>query len=205
MWFIGPTIDMAFQGTIHGVGGFVSVYAERVRMLELQFDHSLLAPFKVLAYLRVHRHDDVSHVTKPYILVAGVSALLVFFLRVRHMPFANRVMFLFAAMVALPPVSYEYTLVHLYAPWAMLVIIVLRCAVNGLEMPWLRTAFLCFAVIFTSQNYIFYHLVHINGASQSIALFVLMITVLRHPVPDEALAGGGPGTETEMAMAEANR
>lgn len=205
MWFIGPTIGIAFQGTIHGVAGFVSSYAERARIEELKFDHSLLAPFKLFTYLRMHRRSVNSDMTKPYLLIAGSAALLTFFLRVRHMPVVNRLMFLFVAIVALPPVSYQYTLVHLYAPWAMLVIMVLRCAANGRELPELQTAFVCFAFLFTSQNYIFYHLVHINGLSQTIALVVLTITMLRHPIPDEVLAGCGPGVETEMVIAEASR
>jgi hypothetical protein len=42
------------------------------------------------------------------------------FLRVRSLPFLNRLIFLIAAMVCLPPVSFDYTLVHLYLPILML-------------------------------------------------------------------------------------
>jgi len=189
MWFIGPTIPTAFAGSISGVGGFVSTYSEMLRLQELPFDHSLLAPIKILAYEMAHRTGTVSYLTKPYLFIAGTAAFLAFFLRARHMPVGNQVLFLFAAMLALPPVSYDNTLVHLYAPWAMLVIVTLREGTVGRTLPGLRTCLLCFAVLFTSQRFLYYHWIHLNGTFKAVALVVLMVTTLRYPIPDEALYG----------------
>ena len=187
MWFVGPTIPIAFAGSISGVSGFVSTYAETVRTQELPLDHSLLAPVKILGYVLAHRTGTLSYLTKPYLLIAGTLALLAFFLRARHMPVTNQLIFLFAAMVALPPVSYDYTLVHLYAPWAMLVIVALRAGSAGVTIPGFRTYFLCFAVLFTSQRFIYYHWIHPNGTFKAIALVMLMVTALRYPIPDQAI------------------
>jgi hypothetical protein len=104
------------------------------------------------------------------------------------MPDINRIVFLFAAMVALPPVSYDYTLVHLYAPWAMLVVVALRVGARKVTLPGFRTYFLCFAVLFTSQVFIYYHYwIHPNGPLKTLALLLLMATALRYPILDEAL------------------
>jgi hypothetical protein len=105
------------------------------------------------------------------------------------MPVINQIVFLFAAMVALPPVSYDHTLVHLYAPWAMLVIVALRAGAAGVTLPGFHTYFLCFAVLFTSQRFIYYHWIHPNGTFTAIALVALMLTALPYPIPDEALYG----------------
>jgi hypothetical protein len=186
MWFVGPTIPVAFAGTLNGVGGFVSSYVGMARTEELSVDHSILAPIKVFAFVLAHRTGTLSYLTKPYLVIAGTLALLAFFLRARHMPIANQLLFLFAAMVALPPVSYDHTLVHLYAPWAMLVVIALRAGAAGLTPPALRTCFLSFAVLFTSQRFIYYHWIHPNGTFKAIALILLMTAVLRYPIPRQS-------------------
>ena len=158
------------------------------RSEELPFDHSLLAPSKILFNYLANHSGVLPHLIKPYLLIAGTIALLVFFVRAWHMPAINRIVFLFAAMVALPPVSYDYTLVHLYAPWAMLVIVALHAGADGVALPGFRTYFLCFAVLFTSQVFIYYHSwIHPNGPLKTLALVMLMAKALRYPIPDEAL------------------
>jgi len=189
MWFVGPTIPAAFAGSLSGVGGFVATYAERVKTNELPFDHSFLAPIKIVAYTLAHHTGTLSYLTKPYVLAAGTAALLAFFLRAARMPLINQVLFLFSAMVALPPVSYDHTLVHLYAPWAVLVVVALRAGATGRIRPGLRTSFLCFAVLFTSQRFIYYHWIHPNGIFKAIALVMLMVVALRYPIPEAALYG----------------
>jgi hypothetical protein len=190
MAFVGPSIPIAFMGSIHGVGGFVSSYAGSARTQELPLDHSLLAPVKIFAYEMARRSGTLTYLTRPYILIVGTAALLTFFLRARHLPMANQILFFFAAMVALPPISYDYTLVHLYAPWAMLVVVALRTGATGKLLRGLRTAFVCFAVLFTSQRFLYYHWIHPNGTFKAIALVTLMVIALRYPIPDEMLIGG---------------
>jgi Glycosyltransferase family 87 len=183
MAFVGPTIHAAFAGTLNGISGFVSSYAGEARVKELSIDHSLLAPIKTVAFFHADRWGTLSYLTRPYLLIAGTAALLAFFLRVARMPLTNQVLFLFCAMVALPPVSYDYTLVHLYAPWALLVAVALRAAAAGQTLPGLRTCFLCFAVLFTSQRYIHHHWICANAPLKTGALVLLMVTALRHPIP----------------------
>jgi hypothetical protein len=195
--FVGPTIPVAFAGTLNGIGGFVTHYAAEARANELSVDHSLLSPIKSAAFLHADRWGTLSYLTKPYFLIAGGTALLAFFLRIARMPLANRVLFLFVAMVALPPVSYDYTLVHLYAPWAMLVVVALRAGAAGRTPPGLRACFLAFAVLFTSQRYIYHHWISANAPLKAAALLFLMGTALLYPFPDwplmpHALGARGP-------------
>jgi Glycosyltransferase family 87 len=190
MWFIGPTIPAAFAGSLSGLGGFVSVYAGMVRSPELPFDHSLLAPWKLLGYYLSGHNGAIPHPTMPYLLIAATVALLAFFLRAWRLPITNQVIFFYAAMVALPPTSYDYTLMHLYAPWAMLVVVALRTSNAGRTLPGLRTCFLCCAVLFSSQIFLYFRVwIHPNGIFKSMALVALIVSALRHPIPDEALYG----------------
>jgi hypothetical protein len=115
--YTGPTFLQAAQGFTTGLGHFQDHYIETVSSVELIFDHSLFSPFKYQAYLQ---HTSPAHWTDTYYLIAGALALLLF-LRVRTLPAINRIVFLVVAMVSLPPVSFTYTLVHLYLPLLLLV------------------------------------------------------------------------------------
>ena len=115
--YAGPTFALAAQGFFTGVSRFQDHYVDTVSSVEIAFDHCFFAPVKYWAYTH---HASPAPYTHLYFLFAGALAL-VLFLRVRSMPFLNRVIFLSVAMVALPPVSFSYTLVHLYVPLLLLV------------------------------------------------------------------------------------
>ena len=114
--YAGPTFSVAAKGFFTGLGRFQDHYVDTVSKIEVAFDHSLFSPLKYSAYLQ---HASPAPWTHTYYLIAGTFALLLF-LRVRTLPFTNRVVFLVAAMVCLPPVSFDYTLVHLYLPMLLL-------------------------------------------------------------------------------------
>ncbi|MES2390436.1 MAG: glycosyltransferase family 87 protein, partial [Acidobacteriota bacterium] len=110
--FSGPTFTIAAQGFANGLNRFQSRFVNTVSPVELAFDHSLFSPIKWFAYAH---HASSGPYMHPYYLLAGAFAALLF-LRVRTLPSLNRVIFLTTAMLALPPVSFSYTLVHLYLP-----------------------------------------------------------------------------------------
>ncbi len=114
--YTGPTFLQAASGFTTGLGRFQDHYVETVSSVELIFDHSLFSPLKYQAYLQ---HISPTLWTHTYYLIAGAFALLLF-LRVRTLPAINRIVFLVVAMVSLPPVSFTYTLVHLYLPLLLL-------------------------------------------------------------------------------------
>ena len=126
-WFVGPSIRLAALGTIHGIGGFVSTYAMTTRIFELRFDHSYFAFFKApLAIRHLHVNPDVGLLSRAYLILFGLSAIAVYCLRVRHLPRLNQFILLSIAMVSLPPVSYDYTLLHLYPAFALLTFLALE-------------------------------------------------------------------------------
>ncbi len=123
LWFTGPSIKYAAHGYLSGVAGFQDVYAEHIRAAEIGFDHSL---FSVLKLIAIDHGIDPAVLTRPYYLVTGLVATVAFFLRANKLPFVNRLAFLVAGMILLPPVSYEYTLVHLFLLVPLLLAILLR-------------------------------------------------------------------------------
>lgn len=114
--YAGPTFAIAARGFFIGVDRFQDHYVDTVSKVEVGFDHSFFSPLKYWAYTG---HVSPAAWRETYYLLAGTLALLLF-LRVRTLPFLNRVVFLVTAMVSLPPVSFTYTLVHLYLPLLLL-------------------------------------------------------------------------------------
>ena len=182
-WFVGPTIPMAFHGALDGVLGFVGNYAATAHS-ELRFDHSFLAAIKQLTSHHVWMHTDFSALSHIYVPVVAVGATLLFLLRVNSLPLINRILFVMICMVALPPVSYDYTLVHLYVPFALIALAGIRAANAHVELPGFKPALACFAVLFTPQLFLFYGALNLNGVLKSTALAGLIVLLARHPFPD---------------------
>ncbi len=95
------------------------------------------------------------------------------------MPVINQVICLCVASIILPPVSYDYTLVNLYIPWAMLVCFALDK--QTLKTAGLTIAFVCFAIATSIQTEFIYHGRSVEGQIKAIALCVLMVAALRYP------------------------
>jgi len=57
-----------------------------------------------------------------YMAVARRSRFNLYFWRIRTLPRTNQILALTVASIMLPPVSGDYTLIHLYIPWGALVL-----------------------------------------------------------------------------------
>lgn len=184
LWYVGPSIGVASRGFLQGIQGFQGSYAQMVRTGEIGFDHSLFSVVKLAAVLSGSSAGALLH---PYYFVAGAIALLVFFLRVRHLPFLNRLVFVTVGFTLLPPVSYEYSLVHLYAPAALLLLYSVIPAENtealsrSTRPPNLALA--CLALLFLPINLFVFHGVMYAGQVQTILLLLLAALAALHPWP----------------------
>lgn len=176
----GPTFAIAAHGFFTGVDKFQGHYVDTVSQVEIAFDHCLFSPIKYLAYTQ---HISPAPWRSTYYLCAATLALILF-LRVRTLPFLNRIVFLVAAMVCLPPVSFTYTLVHLYLPMFLLL-----AALTASTKP--PTALAALALLL----FLMLPLVSLRvltpiptGPIQSFALFTLLILCAITPWHDAATA-----------------
>ncbi|QMV17654.1 DUF2029 domain-containing protein [Granulicella sp. 5B5] len=176
--YTGPTFLIAAHGFTTGLGNFQNHYIDKAGSVEVAFDHSLFSPFKYIAF---SNHTSPAPWRPLYYLLAGAFALLLF-LRVRTLPSLNRIVFLIAAMVCLPPVSFTYTLVHLYVP----VLLLLTAIAASRTMPFSATATLALLLFLTLP------LVSLNvlqptptGPIQSCVLFAILILCSLTPWPDK--------------------
>ncbi|ADV82680.1 glycosyltransferase family 87 protein [Terriglobus saanensis] len=178
-FFVGPTYHIASTGIAAGLEAFRTNYALTIHWNEIGFDHSLFAIVK----LRVHQ--DYRSWLQGYLLVAAFTGLVLYWLRVRKLPRINQVLCLVVASVILPPVSYEYTLVHLYLPWAAMVLVSFEAWKKGLILPGLRLAAVLLALVTAIDSYFFWHGIRIGGELKCACLVTLFCIGLFFPWPDE--------------------
>ncbi len=183
-WFVGPTIGDAARGTVAGLVGFVGTYATKSREGELRHDHSFLAFVKQpLAIHRLHFSSDVHSLGTGYAAVAVLACVVLYFARFRRLPALNQYALVMIAIVALPPVSYDYTLVHLYPSFGLLILLLLALRREGRDAGTVRTLLWCFTLIFASENFAMWLAFHMNGMVKAAALFWAGVVLLRTPLP----------------------
>jgi hypothetical protein len=176
----GPTFAIAARGFFTGVSRFQGHYVDTVSKVEIAFDHCLFSPFKYLAYTQ---HVSPAPWRTTYYLCAATLALLLF-LRIRTLPFLNRLVFLVAAMVCLPPVSFTYTLVHLYLP--MLLLLGALAASTKPPTALAALALLLFLMLPLVSLRVLTPIT--TGPIQSFALFALLILCAITPWQDASTA-----------------
>jgi hypothetical protein len=174
--YAGPTFSIAAHGFFTGVDRFQDHNAETVRSAEINFDHSLFSPIKYWFYLQ---HQTLRPWLTPYYLAAATIAGALY-LRVRTLPFLNRTIFLITAMIALPPVSYTYTLVHLYLPTILLLAALLATTQPTTAKPTLiLLLFLLLPLVALSTFFAIP-----AGPIQTVAVFLLLPLAAIFPWPD---------------------
>ena len=120
LWLMYPNVLVSFRETAIGIRQFDEVFVQHVRGGEIGFDHSLFS-------LKRFVHPTVSQLRRAsgiYVPVTACAGIALFFGRIMRMPLANQVLALTVAMILLPPVSFDYTLLHLYTPLCLILLTV---------------------------------------------------------------------------------
>jgi hypothetical protein len=176
---LGPTIRIANQQIALGMQFFQSGYIAAIHKPELPFDHSL---FAIVKHAAAHRGvADPVHLARFahwYMEIAAVGALAVYFSRVIRLPRVNQIVILLTLSVLLPPVSGDYTLVHLYAGWMVLTLVALDAEPGIVRSRVLPACFLILAIVFCPETYMFAGAAHFAGSFKALALCVLVILLL---------------------------
>src|ERR1019366_9174322 len=122
LWWVGPTISVAQAGVHNGLDHFTYVFVYHWLAPEVGFDHSLFAAIKaVLVHYRPSLTPDyLQHEYRIYFVVIAMLSIAVF-LRLGKLPLLNQMVALTCCALVFPPVSFDYTLFHLYVPFALLI------------------------------------------------------------------------------------
>jgi hypothetical protein len=177
--WLGPTMSMAWHCSLVSVFGY-----QRVRVSELSW-HELAANHSVFGLVRVvtlMAGKSPAKLPLLYYACGAVAMGLAFFVRLWKMPVANQLLAVTAFMVMFPPISYFYTLVHLYSPFLVLVFLSIREEREGVKIPGLRRTLMLFVPIFASFTLFTYPAAFVfGGLVQACLLGMLFLCALQYP------------------------
>ncbi len=172
LWAETHNIALSYRATSAGLEEFRQVYVLHRRSGEIGLDHSIFGQIKHF-WPGVPAPGQLQHCLTIYLAVAAVAACGLFFLRARKLPVLNQILFITVACITLPPTSYDYTLLHLYTPWVLLVLLAIDTWQQGGELPREFYALgICFAVLLTAQNEFILHGERLEGAIKCVTLLV---------------------------------
>lgn len=194
LWLVCPNLHFSWVQTIAGLGTFENGYMVKVRPVEVGFDHSLFASVK-LVLLAIGKGSGPQLLGR-YLLVAAAGGCVLFFLRIRKLPVANQVLCLAVAAIVLPPVSYDYTLLHLYAGLVLVVIFALDRAGDRRPPPGLWAVLLLLAFVLSPQSEFILKGMRFAGQLKCLALLGIAFVSLRYPFPIAGLPGEQPQPDT---------
>jgi hypothetical protein len=194
LWLVGPNILQTWRQIDAGIAYFRINYMLHLNSEEIGFDHSLFGFYKRFAH-HLPQPAQLSHIANIYLAIAAVCGFALYFLKIRRLPLINQVLCLAIASILLPPISFDYTLMHLYAPWAMLVLFAQDNWSAQQKIRGLSATFICLAILFSPQSEFIHHTLRFGGQIKAIVLVVLMYLSLKYPF-------GIEGTPTAVALPE---
>jgi Glycosyltransferase family 87 len=199
LWLVCPDIRYSWQQTSAAVNRFRVTYMLKLLPMESGFDHSLFCLFK-RALPVLPPPEQMSHILNVYLILASIGFSILFFARIRKLPIVNQIVCLSIAAIFLPPTSYDYTLLHLYAPFAVLVFVALQHAAQPASKASARGLFFAFcllAFLLAPESEFIYHGLRVAGYMKAVALLLLWIVALIYPFELTADANGVLGAEVK--------
>ena len=151
-----------------------------LRSINMGFDHGLLSLIKLLLPATLEA-STVKLLVKGYVLLAAVAGLAMYVVRIRHLPLSNQMICLGVASILLPPVSYDYTLIHLLTALVL-------CSFAALDSTGeerargLAAALALLAFLLSFQSELIWHGLRVAGQCKALALLALLGVALRFPL-----------------------
>jgi len=188
--WLGPTMAVAWHGSLANVFGYQGARVSELSWHELAANHSVFGLARIMVLLA---GKSPAKLPLPYYACGAVLMGLAFFGRLWKMPVANQLLAVTAFMVMFPPISYFYTLVHLYSPFLVLVFLAIREEREGVRIRGLRGTLMLFVPILASFTVFTYPAVLLyGGLVQAILLPLLLMCALQYPF---AMVGRKPARD----------
>ena len=182
LWIVCPNLATSWHGTQSGLAAFHTSYV--LGYEQVGFDHSLIGVLKSFSSVTLPEElapETLSTIVRFYMPLAAFVGIILYICRIRKLPIINQVICLTVAAIVLPPVSYDYTLLHLYVPWALLVMVAIES--RGRNVPGLTAAMVCCAIVFAPVTELIVHGQSYGGEVKACALTVLGLIALLRKFP----------------------
>lgn len=171
LWLIHPDLRVALAETQRGLTFANDLQFLHQNPVQGGFDHSVLGAAK-----RVVTHwpapGRARFWVKAYIVSLAALGLSAFLFRLRRTSPLNKVLGLTVAMVTFMPLSYDYTLIHMYVPFGLLALQVQSA--EGRFQRWeIGTSLSCFVVVFAPLSEFIWHGTTVSGLFKTIGLLCL--------------------------------
>jgi len=193
LWIIYPDMAVTWHHLEAAIGYFREHYMLQSRQ-ERGFDHSLFGLLKQLVPT-LPPPSRVAFFLSIYLWAVTTLGTALYLVRIRKLPVTNQLLCLTVASVLLPPTSFDYTLLHLYAPWLLLVLYALDQPVHpdkpGHTRPQTSTprplvaVMVCFAILFSPLTEFIVGGETVAGPIRAVTLVALftLALVVRFPHP----------------------
>jgi len=180
LFYIGPDFHTAIKGIAGSLPAFLSLYTLRIDNL-IGFDHSIFALLK-LALLPFK--FSMQGMLNIYLITLATTMLTVYVVRIRKLPVANQLLILSICSVLLPPTSFDYSLLQLYAPFIAIVFVVID---SSKRLPAMSAAMVLLALMFTPTNFLYSAGDGRSGQIKCVLLIALLVVSLMRRFPTPAL------------------
>lgn len=186
---LGPTIPVAYHGIAKGLSEFHDYYLIHYRVDESGLDHTPLAFVKTLlaAKYRTPPQSMLNTLTSIYLPLSALAGILLYFLRIRRMPWLNQLLLLSIAAIYFTPFSGDGTLIHLYPAFALCCFVAIDAWRRGIEIPGLRPIMYCFAYLFAIESFVVSKGHRLEGQAKCLVLGILLVWALRYPLGEPVI------------------
>lgn len=180
---VGPSILGAQRHIADGLRFINEAFILSTQPDALNYSHSLFSVLKfALALgartLGTHVSDGLlNDALRIYMVASAVAGIALYFSVIRKLPMLNQLLALMVCAVLLPPLSADYTLVELLLPFGLLCLFAVESQRSDLS-----AIFGCFVVLFGWETFLTLHYAF-DRPARCVALVVLLILVLRSPMP----------------------
>lgn len=184
LWAISSSIAVSSAGIAGGLRFLQNVYVLPYNRLSTALDHSIFALIKGGLVVLSHPYPSLRRMVllvRLYTCVMLGTDLILYFARIRFLPLLNQVLCFCILAILTTPMSLDYTLMHLYVPWGMLVLLAITAWRKQIEIPGLKAAFFCFLLLFCTLSEITYKGWIVGGHIKCLVLISLLIISLRYP------------------------
>ncbi len=157
------------------------------------FDHSLFGFYKRLSP-SLPPPLVLGRLLSIYLAASSLFGVVIFWIKIRKLPIINQILSLSIASILFPPTSFDYTLMHLYIPWSLLVLLSVQSRSEIVRSRGLSIAFVCFAILMSPESEFIHNGLRFGGQIKAVTLVLLLALSLIVPFPregEEAERSGG--------------